>query len=143
MKNSLYILAVVFLFNCGSNEECCQHKTEGNSNIEHNINLNEGEKWEVNSEMKPFLIKGEKLLNEYVKSEDSDYKKLANNLMEQNSNLINACSMKGESHDELHKWLYPHMELIKKLKTIENEKKANQIIEDLNSSFKIYNTYFI
>jgi hypothetical protein len=36
--------------------------------------------------------------------------------------------MDGKSHDELHKWLHPHMALIESLQEAENDDAANKII---------------
>lgn len=106
------------------------------------INLNNGEKWKVNSEMKPHIEKGNELLSDFISKKDEDYKKLAKNLKNQNNYLIKSCTMKGESHDELHKWLHPHMELIEKLSNADNIEKAEDIISELNKSFEIYQNHF-
>ena len=37
------------------------------------IELDNGQKWKVNEEMKPFLLKGKEILNEYIQNEDNDY----------------------------------------------------------------------
>ncbi|MBK8820487.1 MAG: hypothetical protein IPN49_15865 [Saprospiraceae bacterium] len=50
--------------------------------------------------------------------------------------------MDGKSHDELHKWLHPHMALIESLQEAENDYAANKIISELKSSFEIYNQHF-
>lgn len=107
-----------------------------------NINLNNGEKWIVNSEMKPHIEKGNELLSDFISKKDEDYKKLAKNLKAQNNYLIKSCTMKGESHDELHKWLHPHMELIEKLSNADNIEKAEDIISELNKSFETYQNHF-
>ncbi len=50
--------------------------------------------------------------------------------------------MSGISHDELHKWLHPHLQLVAALENAENEQDANSIIEQLSQSFALYHTYF-
>lgn len=106
------------------------------------INLNEGEKWEVNSAMKPHIEKGEDILKAYEVNEDQDYLQLANKLKEQNQALIKSCTMKGASHDELHKWLHPHMDLISKLGKAENPEQAESIVDDLEDSFQVFHDFF-
>ena len=103
------------------------------------IELNEGKKWVVNKDMTPFIIEAESILKAY---KGGDYKNLAKQLAEQNKGLINSCTMDGKSHDELHKWLHPHLQLVTALKNSKNEKEANAVIKDLNKSFEIYHTYF-
>ena len=92
--------------------------------------------------MKPFIIEAEEILNKYIESQSKDYLTLANQLKEENSGLVKSCTMKGESHDELHKWLHPHIELIESLSKAESAEQASKIITDLQTSFSIYNQYF-
>jgi hypothetical protein len=81
-------------------------------------------------------------LNQYIESKSQDYQNLAAQLKEKNSGLIKSCTMKGESHDELHKWLYPHIELIESLSKAESTEQANKFITDLQASFSTYNQHF-
>lgn len=124
------IAGMALMLACNSNHQ----KTD--------INLNNGEKWEVNSEMKPHIEKGNKLLNDFVSQQEKDYLKLADNLKEQNNALIQSCTMKGESHDELHKWLHPHMKLTEDLSNAKDMNEAKSIISKLENSFETYNTHF-
>jgi hypothetical protein len=50
--------------------------------------------------------------------------------------------MDGKSHEELHKWLHPHMQLIEDLGNADNDQQANEIIAQLNKSFQTYHNYF-
>lgn len=50
--------------------------------------------------------------------------------------------MKGTSHDELHKWLHPHLELTKELGEIKDAAKAKTIISELQGSYRNYHEYF-
>jgi hypothetical protein len=106
------------------------------------IKLNHGEKWAVNAEMKPHIEQGINILNDYVAQSGSDYKKLAADLKTQNDQLVKSCTMSGESHDELHKWLHPHMELVGELAAATDPKTAETIIGQLEQSFKTYQNYF-
>lgn len=151
MIKSITVLAIsLALFSCGntSNEkskeqtETAIHEDHQHTEESESIQLNNGEKWIVNEEMKPFILEAENNLNEYLNSNSSDYKTLAEQLKDKNSGLIKSCTMNGESHDELHKWLLPHMELIKNLAECSNNDEATKVIEQLNASFKTYNQYF-
>lgn len=106
------------------------------------INLNNGEKWKVNREMMPHIEKGSELLNDFISQHDKDYLKLAESLKEQNGALIQSCTMKGESHDELHKWLHPHMELIEELANAKDFNEAEVVIIKLENSFKTFHNHF-
>lgn len=104
--------------------------------------MNNGDKWKVNAEMTPHIEMGSQILSDYLAIGDNNYKSLAESLKNQNDKLIKSCNMKGESHDELHKWLHPHMNLIAELAEAPDAKAAEAIIAQLEQSFKTYHTYF-
>ena len=105
------------------------------------LELNNGAKWPVNNEMKPFITETESQLNAY-KPETGDYKMLATNLSTSNDNLVKSCTMTGVPHDNLHAWLAPHMKEIEKLKNAEDREHANKIVGELKESMDEYHLYF-
>lgn len=107
------------------------------------IELNDGAKWIVNEEMKPFVLKGATLVNVYLQNNQTDNKVLASELKDQNDQLIKSCTMKGKSHDELHKWLAPHLALVKELESETDALKANEIVLKLKNSYEQYHQYFL
>ncbi len=106
------------------------------------IELNNNERWIVNNEMKPFLKTGSILVDEYTTSGKTDYKDLAFQLKEQNKQLITSCTMKGRSHDELHKWLAPHLKLVADLEKASDDIEAKELVIKLKESYTLYNQYF-
>lgn len=106
------------------------------------ITLNNGEKWPVNEEMKPFILEAETILNDYITNKSADYQTLAAQLLEKNSGLIRNCTMQGQAHDELHNWLFPHMELIEALGGTQNVEDAQALISQMKKSFETYHQYF-
>ncbi len=151
-----YTVILIFgsvLISCGdgSHDHNTSH-SEMQSNADHAnkmdetsdlaIQLNNGDKWLVNDEMKPALEKGENALNDYLASNNNDYKSLAQELKSANSNLISSCTMDGVSHDELHKWLHPHLTLVGDLENAKTVNEADEVIEKLKSSYETYHTYF-
>lgn len=141
---SIIILISAVLMNCTGkkqgNEEAHSEHEKQNKNT--GIELNQGEKWILNEEMKPFLKQSEEILQSYNASNDSSHLELADQLKAQNDQLISSCTMKGKSHDELHKWLHPHLQLVKKLQDAESEKEAEAVIKQLEGSYKIYHQHF-
>jgi hypothetical protein len=116
----------------------------GNSHKSHNqeavqIELNNGQKWNVNSEMTPYILDAEQILMDY---NGSNQKGLAEQLNAKNKGLIKSCTMDGKSHEELHKWLHPHMQLIDALEDAKNKAETDQIISELKESFQTYHNYF-
>jgi hypothetical protein len=111
-------------------------------NVEENTDqlvLNEGKKWKVNEEMMPFILESEQLVLKY---NDDDYLALAEQLFELNNNLIKSCTMDGPAHDELHKWLHPHIDLLKKLKAAEDQSQSTKVIQEIKDSFVVFHAYF-
>lgn len=106
------------------------------------LKLSELGKWEVNEEMKPHLQKIEGMVTKYISSGDTEYQKLAENLKEENDKLIRSCTMKGESHDELHKWLHPYLAMVKELSTAPNQVKATEMISEINLSMETFHKFF-
>lgn len=145
-------ISVMLLWSCnnsGKNGSSQATEPQLESHIEHEhdesseiIELNNGKRWVVNEEMKPFVLKGEELVNAYVQDGQSDYKALAEQLKDQNNQLIKSCTMNGKSHDELHKWLHPHLELVKMLENEAEETKAGELILKLKESYHEYHQYF-
>ena len=142
-------MSVLFLWSCNNTSEKATAKQETEIQAEHQhdesseaIELNNGEKWLVNEEMKPFVVKGEELVNSYIQNKQTDYKALAQQLIEQNNQLIKSCTMNGKSHDELHKWLHPHLEIVNALEEEKDAAKANEIVLQLQKSYQDYHQYF-
>ena len=121
---------LLFLFSCGNNLK--------NEPLE----LNNGEKWTINAEMLPAIETSEKLISDFAADDKKDYKALAKKLKENNQLLISSCTMKGKSHDELHKWLHPYMALINELEDAENLDEASQVFGKIQQSFETFNQYF-
>lgn len=150
MKALTYItilaLAVFSGCNQGDRHEGDAHAVE---EMHHNhgdaklaLRLNKGEKWKVNQEMRPYVMKAEELLENYRQDPSTGYVKLAESLKEQNDLVISNCAMEGESHDELHKWLYPHMKLVEALNKSTNTEDANKVISEIEASFDTYHRFF-
>jgi hypothetical protein len=152
MKKITFLIPVIgfFLFSCSntSNEnskdqtETVTHEEHHQNNENQNIRLNDGEKWLVNDEMKPHIREAQNILKEYEESNSENYRELSAKLKEANSGLISSCTMNGESHDQLHKWLHPHMQLVDKLEKAGDHEEANKFILRLKKSFKTYKQYF-
>lgn len=119
-----------------------EKKDHNHDEVSEVIELNNGEKWVVNNEMKPYILKGEEFLAAYVQSNQTDYKKLAKSIDGQNEDLIKSCTMDGKSHDELHKWLLPHLELVEELEKESDHAKAKEIVDRLQKSYQHYHQYF-
>ncbi len=153
MKSTLIylimLLFVVIACNNNSNNKIKDDEMHSQSHDnEHNISevgtieLDNGAKWKVNEEMKPHIVKGEEILKAYINNKNNNYKLLANEIYDANLQLINSCTMDGKSHEELHKWLHPHLEIVENLKKCKDNIEADKFVKDLEISYKTYHQYF-
>jgi len=145
------IITVAVLMSCKNETDQRQEENHSDQHVEQEvdkksnkseaelISLNEGEKWKVNEEMIPHIQKSERVFNEF---EGNDYSQLSEDMMKHTNKLIQSCTMDGKSHDELHKWLHPHIELIKKLGSVEDDDKAEKLLKEIEASFEVYHKYF-
>ncbi|HLS70247.1 MAG TPA: hypothetical protein VK027_01155, partial [Chitinophagaceae bacterium] len=111
-KLIIFSFSALLLFSCSeqqTKEEIIDNQIEENeilleeekpsakeiSEKQQNISLNNGERWEVNEEMKPYVNEAESILKNYQNTEDNNYQQLAIDLKEQNDALIKSCTMDG------------------------------------------------
>ncbi len=152
MKNSiLFTIGVFFLVGCNKTNPGSIEKTEIETPSEFVVNdkketdvlsLNNGSKWKVNAEMKPFVKRASQLTEEFVKNHHTNYKMLATELNVQNDLLIKSCTMKGKGHEELHKWLHANLELVEELGKEDNQEEAAKLVIALQNSYKTYYQFF-
>ena len=114
-------------------------KDEQHEESSEQLTLNDGEQWKVNEEMMPYITKSEQMVNDF---EGEDYHALAEDLLELNNKLISSCTMKGASHDQLHKWLHPHIEILKEFKAQNDPNQSAEMLEEIKDSFKVFHQYF-
>jgi len=119
--------------NANTAEDAVQHES---------LALNNGKKWHVNEDMKPHILASEALLTEFLAQQNEDYQSLAENLKTQNKALISSCTMTGPSHDALHHWLHPHLDLVKLLATADDTASASEVLLDIQFSFQKYHQFF-
>jgi TolA-binding protein len=140
----------LLLFGCGNveNEETIkQSVTDSAAEHKHSeeiqsIELNNGEKWKVDSNMMPHIRNMESDINSFSNLEKKDYKSLAEKLQSNIDLLTSNCTMEGKAHDELHKWLLPYIDLVTELSKAQNETEAAKQFENIQTSFRTFNQYF-
>ncbi|WP_432670824.1 hypothetical protein [Flavobacterium sp. SM2513] len=147
--NKIFIIAIssVVLISCKNDKQTTtSEETPEMEQVqeEHSesIQLNNNEKWPVNEEMKPYVMQGEAVVNSYLETNNTDYAALATQLKDLNTKLIKSCTMDGKSHDELHKWLHPHLELVEKLGNTTDPAAGKSATQEVSDSYKSYHQYF-
>lgn len=152
MKTKIISLLTVslLLFSCGNtSKENSKEQTETVTHEEHQhddelqiIELNNGEKWKVDANMITHIRNMENDIISFSATEQKDYKLLTEKLQTNIDLLTSSCTMTGKSHDELHKWLLPYIDLVKELSEAKDDAEATKQFKNIQSSFTTFNQYF-
>ena len=139
LKISTIVLSVFLLTSCNNkaNEEATVAiETETHQHLDTQaIQLNDGKKWKVDDHMMVHFRNMEKAVNA---ADNENYQMLIDELASNINLLTSNCTMKGQGHDELHKWLLPFIENVK---TFSND-KSNENFTIIQNSFTTFNQYF-
>ena len=145
------IIISVLLFSCGNQEEnsvtepvvdttvIAQVEVESNP---HDLILIDGEKWVIDEGMRVSIDSIEMRMQAFVGGSLEAYEALSGDLAHHTKSVISNCTMQGQAHDELHKWLLPFIDLRKELKGITTVEEGDAIATELNNELVIFNTYF-
>lgn len=106
------------------------------------IVLDNGKKWKVVDSMAVYIRTMEKAVADFETADNNDYKALAQTVDVNIHELTASCTMKGQAHDELHKWLVPFIELSEKFDEATEISEQEKIYQEFKASFNTYNTYF-
>ena len=140
----LFSTIAVLAFSCNSGTKEKEKNNESTTVAAHHhdeheaIVLNNGEKWKVDDNMMAHIRNMEKDMIAFADNSDKNYTELVSKLKTNLDLLTSNCTMKGQAHDELHKWLVPYIELVDAL---EKEQSETQFIA-IQDSFQTFNQYF-
>jgi len=140
----------LFLFSCGNtSNEKSKEQTETVIHEEHHhndeiqtIELNNNEKWKVDDHMVAHIRNMENDINSFAMAEQKKYKLLSEKLLNNIDLLTSNCTMTGQAHDELHKWLLPYIEMVNELSESKDNMEAAKKFENIKASFATFNHYF-
>ena len=107
IKLSLLIIAAALIAACNSSTEK-QKISESGEAITQHVSLNNGEKWKANPETDSGIATMKELVNRFTGNENINaYHDLRLELEKEFNTIIEKCSMKGETHEQLHNYLLP------------------------------------
>jgi ABC-type Zn2+ transport system substrate-binding protein/surface adhesin len=106
------------------------------------IQLNNGDKWAANIETTEGVEEIQELLKTETTSSLKEYHQLASKLNDVKTKVVQECTMKGASHDNLHIWLYPLIKKIGALSETDNLGEASKIKQSIEENITAYGTYF-
>jgi len=150
MSRILYvILLTITLYSCNNTVD--DEGSEGKVSmipIEHEhgndevIVLNNGEKWKVDENMMAHIRNMENDITAFKTSEVKNYSVLASQLERNIELLTSNCTMEGQAHDELHKWLIPYIETVEAFSESTKNNGAAEQLAQIEKSFITFNQYF-
>ncbi len=122
----------------------CQTSTSGEQSHDENsaIVLNQGKKWVVVPEMMHIIRSMESDINSFSGSSLEEHGALGTKLQDNLNTLTSNCTMKGQGHDELHKWLLPFLDSVKEYTKSKNTAEATRSYAQIKTSYNTVNRYF-
>jgi len=86
------------------------------------VNLDNSERWQANKETTEGVIKMQTILNDFSKTASTEeYKTLKIDLEGAFSEVFQKCTMKGESHNQLHNYLKPMLPMFDALESMDSK----------------------
>ena len=124
----LSIIALAFLFSCTANsgkEQTPVHEEEKTTQAttstiievqKPTISLDNGNKWKANAETTEGITHLKKIVAKAIESGSAD-STLAEPLQKEFQYIFDKCTMKGDSHDQLHNFLIPIKSYLEQIKS--------------------------
>ena len=144
----LVFIAITLLISCGKQKEENHEHSQSEKTEEHqhkeenNLILNSGELWIANMETTQGIDNMIALMSSFSDKESVEaYAKLKINLDKEFGTILKKCTMKGESHDQLHNFLVPMQEMFEGLAS-SDLKICKYSYDTLNDHLKEYPKYF-
>lgn len=107
----LFLVLMVITISCKQKEEkqfaTKEIKVTENHNSIQELRLDNGKKWQANTETTQGVLAMQKLIYDFKNSENKNYSQLKTQLENEFSIIFEKCTMKGNSHEQLHNYLYP------------------------------------
>lgn len=134
-------LMSLFIFGC-NNTVIDNTDKEEHHHDDGPIVLDNGEKWKVDDNMMIHIQNMEIEINSFDSQNENDYNNLAKSIDNHLDLLTGNCTMKGQAHDELHKWLLPFLDLSEEFSASQTIEEFTTNFEKIKTSFITFNTYF-
>lgn len=153
MKNLLAFLALItiFLFACQNKpavtteekQESVATNEDAHAGHVTKISLNNGEKWPANPETTQGISNMVIYVNEVPAEPNPNNCQALRTKMESELNsLVQQCTMTGEAHEQLHNYLIPMTEMIKRLDT-QDPGDCKSTVMELKQHLHEYGNYFM
>lgn len=123
-------------------EKLLQTNTTSNNMWMDEISLNNGSKWEANPETTKGIENMIQAIDHRKRKAVTDFQELGVKLNTEKNYIVEKCTMKGPSRDNLHIFLYPLINKIKDLMTVNSVTEGSKITTNIQAHLEGYNLYF-
>jgi len=135
------LIVIIISFSCKTDKkETVILKPNEFTNIQ--IEVLNGEKWVVDKPMMKIIQDIEKEVMQFDGNSLEDYNKLSNKITKHLDVLTSSCTMTGQGHDELHKWLLPFLDISKEFAKSKTLKDAQENYQVIKHSFNLVDKNF-
>lgn len=110
---------------------------------ERDIKLDNGDQWHANSETTEGITNMLQLVKEFRSESVENYRELGEALANEKDELIQKCTMKGASHDNLHVYLQPLISKIAELEQVQTPAEGQRLVAEINNHLNAYHRYFV
>lgn len=142
LQTMILVVLVSFFMSCSEHQE--EHKTTLNteSNFDDVLRDDNGNPWEVQFSTDSLVrVMQDKVSSFEDGSSLDEYAALKGDLNEDFSEIFNRCNMTGEAHNQLHNYLIPLRNEIRKINDTINDSNPSQIHE-IRSYLSEFERYF-
>lgn len=150
----LYAGQTILLIACGPSETVDNPSDKDTASIvpiveekaDDRINLDNGSKWKVDEKMMSFINEIETNAIDFSKNAKEKsmemYQQLSTLINNNLDSLTSNCTMSGQAHDELHKWLLPFLDLSEEFSISETLAESDSLYNQILNSLGEFHEYF-
>tara|TARA_B110000046_G_C13023527_1_gene412518 strand:+ start:6142 stop:6609 length:468 start_codon:yes stop_codon:yes gene_type:complete len=108
----------------------------------HDLILVDDVKWVIDEGMRVSIDSIEMRMEGFEGSDLAAYEALSADMEHHTKSIFSSCTMTGQAHDGLHKWLLLFIDLRKELNGITEVSEGDAIADELDNELVVFNTYF-
>lgn len=123
----------------GQNTEEEHHHTETTVENNHDLTLDDGKKWQANTETTTGAKNMQQIIAKYSGEGNLPLTQLGDDLQKELNLIFDKCNMEGDAHDQLHNFLLPLIDMVDAIKG--QEVSASQL-KELQEHLDLYFEYF-
>lgn len=139
MKIATFFLLILLLSSCSNNENTTAQILE---KAPHDLVLDNDAKWEVVPDMMKTIQLFATSIVEFDGTTIEEHQALSKQIEDNLNTLTSNCTMTGQAHDELHKWLLPFLDTSREFADATKLSEMENSVISLKNEIHIFQQYF-